>query len=110
MSAGIHEFLVYSGTGNLIPVETISIEDACSEFGCVPHYIKMDIEGAEVAAVDGSARFLKDHDIHFAIESYHRIGETYTYTLLDSLFPKLGYAVESANYCGQMFTWAKKGK
>jgi hypothetical protein len=68
----------------------------------------MDIEGAEVAAIEGSAAFLKQHNIHFAIESYHRLGDTYTYSLLNSLFPKLGYEVESTNYAGQMFTWAKK--
>jgi hypothetical protein len=68
----------------------------------------MDIEGAEVAAVEGSAEFLKRHNIHFAIESYHRLGESYTYTLLDALFPKIGYEVRSGDYCGQMFTWARK--
>ena len=108
MSAGIHDFLFYSGTGKLSQVETISLEDACNEFGCVPKYVKMDIEGAEVAAVEGSAGFLRQHPIHFAIESYHRLGDTYTYTLLDSVFPKLGYQVKSDKYCGQMFTWANK--
>lgn len=108
MAAGIREFLVYSGTGKLVSVETVSIEDACNQYGCVPTYIKMDVEGAEIAAIEGSKAFLRQQSIHFAIESYHRLGETYTYTLLDSLFPKIGYAVESAKYCGQMFTWAKK--
>jgi FkbM family methyltransferase len=108
MSAGIHQFLTYSGTGKLTKVETITIADACGEFGCVPKFIKMDIEGAEVAAVEGSAAFIAKHDIRFAIESFHRLGKTFTYSLLDQLFPKLGYEAKSSNYCGQMFTWAKK--
>ncbi len=106
MSAGIHEYLVYSGSGRCVNVETITIADACSELGGVPNFIKMDIEGAEVAAIEGSAAFLSQHSIHFAIESFHRLGGTYTYALLERLFPTLGYAVQSENFQGQMFTWA----
>jgi len=109
MSAGIHEFLVYSGTGRLADVETITIADACRELGSVPAFIKMDIEGAEVATIEGSADFLSRQHIHFAIESFHRLDGTYTYKLLNQLFPRLGYEVKSENYSGQMFTWAKRG-
>jgi FkbM family methyltransferase len=108
MSAGIHEFLTYSGTGRLTKVDTITIADACSQFDCVPNFIKMDIEGAEVAAIEGSAAFIAEHDVSFAVESFHRLGNTYTYSLLDRLFPQLGYEVRSSEYCGQMFTWAKR--
>ncbi len=108
MSAGIHEFLVYSGSDTLTSVETITIEDACNELGNIPHYVKMDIEGAEVAAVEGSAKFLERHNIRFAIESYHRLGETYTHTLLDALFPKIGYKVQSGPYCGQSVHLGRK--
>jgi FkbM family methyltransferase len=108
MSAGIHEFLVYSGTGRLTDVETITIADACQQLGAVPAFIKMDIEGAEVAVIEGSSDFLRQHDIAFAIESSHRIGGSYTHQLLDQLFPRLGYAVKSENVHGQMFTWARK--
>jgi FkbM family methyltransferase len=108
MSAGIHEFLTYSGTGRLTEVETITLADACSQFNSVPKLIKMDIEGAEVAVVEGSAAFIAEHDIRFAIESFHRLGKTYTHSLLDRLFPQLGYEAKSSDYSGQMFTWAKK--
>jgi FkbM family methyltransferase len=108
MSAGIDEYLVYSDTGRMTEVETITIAEACRDFQSVPRFIKMDIEGAEVAAVEGSGEFLSRQSIHFAIESYHRLGETYTYTLLDGLFPRIGYQVKSENFCGQMFTWASK--
>jgi len=109
MSAGIREFLVYAGTENPTNVETITIADACRELGSVPAFIKMDIEGAEVAAIEGSADFLSRHHIHFAIESFHRLGGAYTYQLLNRLFPRLGYEVKSENYRGQMFTWSKRG-
>ena len=108
MSAGIHEFLVYSKTAPLVEVETLTLADACHQFGSVPDFVKMDIEGAEVAAIEGSAGFIQQHSIHFAIESFHRLNGTYTYALLNGIFPKLGYEVQSENFCGQMFTWAKK--
>ncbi len=110
MSAGIHEYLVYSGNGRLTDVETITIADACAQFGGVPALIKMDIEGAEVAAIEGSADFLSRHSIHFAIESFHRLGDQYTHQLLERLFPTLGYQVESGSFGGQVFTWASRDK
>jgi hypothetical protein len=90
----------------LTEVETVTIADACRELGSVPAFIKMDIEGAEVAAIEGSAEFLKQHRIRFAMESSHRIGGVLTHQLLDELFPRLGYEVTSENFRGQMFTWA----
>jgi FkbM family methyltransferase len=60
-ASGIRDFVVYSGTKHSKEVETISIEDACKELGCVPSYIKMDIEGAEFSFVEGAKEFLKSH-------------------------------------------------
>ena len=108
MSAGIHQYLLYSKTAPLVEVDTLTLADACHDFGSVPAFVKMDIEGAEVAAIEGSATFIQEHSIHFAIESFHRLNGTYTYALLDGIFPKLGYQVQSEDFCGQMFTWAKK--
>ncbi len=105
MSAGIRDFLLYTNAGGAKTVSGISLEDACSEFGC-PAFIKMDIEGAEVAVVKGSAGFLKEHPIHFAIESYHPVDGELTYVALERLFPEIGYKVESSDKFGQMFTWA----
>jgi len=105
MSAGIRDFLLYRDAGDATTVEGISLEDACAEFGC-PAFIKMDIEGAEVAVVRGSAEFLARNPIHFAIESYHPVDGELTCVALDRLFPTIGYKVQSSDRFGQMFTWA----
>lgn len=107
MNAGIGEYLVYSGSGCFKTVPTITIADACREFGEVPAYIKMDIEGAELPFVKGGADFLRKNPIHFAIETYHRVDGEYTYKSLEQIFPTLGYEVESSAKWGQMFTWAR---
>jgi FkbM family methyltransferase len=105
MNAGIRDFLLYNNAGRSTDVEGISLEDACVEFGC-PGFIKMDIEGAEVAVIRGSADFLTKNPINFAIESYHPVDGELTYAALERLFKTIGYKVESSDKFGQMFTWA----
>jgi FkbM family methyltransferase len=107
MSAGIREHLLYADRGQTVDVESIALPDACKEFG-VPAFVKMDIEGAEVAVIEGATEFLKDHAIHFAIESYHPVDGELTYHALERIFPSIGYEVSSADCFGQMFTWARK--
>lgn len=105
MSAGIHDRLIYSGNGQLKRVETISLADACQEFGSVPSYIKMDIEGSETAVIEGSREFLRSHPIHFAIEG-HKTKAEHTCVTMTRLFSELGYQVSSSSEFGLMFTWA----
>jgi FkbM family methyltransferase len=107
MCSGIGDYLVYADARHLKPVLTLTIADACSEFGVVPVYIKMDIEGAELAAIREAADFLKLHPIHFAMETNHLVDNEYTYKSLKRLFPTFGYEVSSSNESGQMFTWAR---
>ncbi len=107
MSSGISDYLVYSAGGHVKTVPALSIADACSEFGAIPAYIKMDIEGAELASIRGAADFLRSHPIHFAIETYHVVDKEYTWKPLERLFPTVGYDVYSSNKWGQMFTWAR---
>ena len=107
MAAGIREYLVYSGPEQTKMVPTLSFTDACKKLGQVPVYVKMDIEGAEVAVIDSSRDFLKEHPINFAIESNHRVGGDYTYKALDRIFFSIGYQVESSDKFSQMFTWAR---
>jgi len=105
MSAGLSEFLVYSDKQLFKKVPIMSLPDACNEFGETPSYIKMDIEGAEVAVVEGARDFLRSNRIHFAIESYHRIGGELTCAILERLFSEIGYEVNSSDRFVQMFTW-----
>jgi FkbM family methyltransferase len=107
MASGIRDFVVYSDSKHNKEVPTISMEDACKELGCVPAYIKMDIEGAELAFLQGAKEFLKTNPVNFAIESYHRVDGEYTYKKLDPIFAEIGYDSISSDIFKQMFTWAK---
>ena len=106
MSSGLSEYLVYSNKRHFKTVQTISFADACADLGAVPKYVKMDIEGAEVATIENSQSFLKENPVQFAIESYHRINGELTCKALESLFSGIGYDVRSSDKFGQMFTWA----
>ena len=107
VASGIRDFIVYSDDVQSKDVPTISMEDACKELGTVPSYIKMDIEGAELSFLEGAREFLKSHPVHFAIESYHRVGGDYTYKKLDPIFKEIGYEYLSSDLFMQMFTWAR---
>jgi FkbM family methyltransferase len=107
MSSALSDFIAYSENRTVQKVETLTFEDACTELGGAPNYVKMDIEGAEVAMVQSSLEFLKANPVHFAIESYHRVDGELTFGPLEKLFASIGYQVWSSDQYGQMFTWAK---
>lgn len=54
-------------------------------------FVKMDIEGAEIEAVESCLGFLGQHDVHFAIASYHLRDGTETYHKIESLFDQINY-------------------
>jgi FkbM family methyltransferase len=107
MSAGLADCVVYADKKSIRPVQARTLEDACAELNACPSYIKMDIEGAETEVIRQAGGFLKTHAIHFAIESYHRVQNEFTYKELDRLFPAIGYEAQSSKDYGQMFTWAR---
>ena len=110
MGAGIQDYVVYVDRQHLSSVQTLSIQDACAEMNCVPTYVKMDIEGSEIAAIEGSLDFLKSHPIHFAIETNHVVNDELTCVALEKLFPSIGYEVKTSSMFEQVFTWARPGQ
>jgi FkbM family methyltransferase len=107
MSAGLCDFLYApTGSGSSL-VETLALKDACEQFGCVPNYIKLDIEGAEVGVVRGALDFLTTHPIHLSIESNHRVEGEFTSGRLEELLARANYRAWSSKSYGQLFTWAE---
>jgi len=66
--------------------------------------VKMDVEGAEQEAIRGSLDFIKRHDIHFAIASYHNKGGAED---LEKMFESIGYEANTGNPKHQT-TYAKR--
>jgi FkbM family methyltransferase len=110
MCAGMTDYLIYREHEKEKVVPTITLVDACKKTGQIPAYIKMDIEGAEVAVICAAKDFLMENHIHFAIESHRQADGVHTSQILEQFFPTVGYEVASSHWCGQLFTWARPGK
>lgn len=65
----------------------------------------MNIEGAEADVAANSRSFLREHPIHFAIESNHEVQGELTYKRLERLFREIGYQVLSS----EQFAWGRSG-
>lgn len=98
---------VHQVEGKTVKVPVLSFEDACTLAGAIPSFVKMDIEGAEVEAIEGGLAFIARHRIRFSIASYHDRGGHPTSALLEPLFRQAGYEVTSG-YPDHPTTWASR--
>jgi FkbM family methyltransferase len=55
------------------------------------NFIKMDIEGAEIEALNGCVETIKKFNPHFAIASYHVVNGAPTYLALEAFFDTIKY-------------------
>ena len=58
-----------------IVINTRAIDSICAEQGFIPNLIKMDIEGAEVAALEGAKHVITQHKPALAICLYHHLDD-----------------------------------
>jgi FkbM family methyltransferase len=107
LGAGLTDFTDTADKREIREVETISFKDACRQFG-VPAFVKMDIEGAEVAVITDALAVLENNRIEFAIETEHRVHREYTSVPITRMLSGIGYKVwSSSQFGGQQFTWAQ---
>ena len=106
LGAGLADFTQCPDKQKVREVETLSFADACREFE-IPAFVKMDVEGAEVAVIAGALSVLKENPIHFAIETEHRVHGEYTSVPITRMLSEIGYKAWSAPFAGQQFTWGE---
>jgi FkbM family methyltransferase len=107
LGSGLSSAMSRASTGKVCHVETITLEEACSRFG-VPSFVKIDIEGAEIALLNAARDFLSKHTLCLVIDTNHWIQGTKTNVGVEQLLKKCGYVVESSDQSGFMTTWAAK--
>jgi FkbM family methyltransferase len=91
--------------GTTMQIEVLSPRDAFALMGCVPDFVKMDIEGAEVEVVEAMLPFLAGARPRFAIASYHLRDGQRTSELISPMLQRAGFAVETG-YPHHQTTWA----
>lgn len=70
-------------------------------------FIKMDIEGAEIEALEGGIETIEKHQPNFAIASYHLINGEQTYIALETFFKKINYPFKTVFFDdGEAITYA----
>ncbi len=72
-------------------------------------FVKMDIEGAEIEAMKGAIKTIKELEPNFAIASYHIVDEQPTYIKLEEFFKKVNYPFKTEFFSdGEIITFAGK--
>lgn len=72
-------------------------------------FIKMDIEGAEIEALDGCVQTIKNLKPDFAIASYHIVDGEATYIKVEDFFKKMNYPYKTVRFRkNEIITFAGK--
>ncbi len=96
-----------AGLGAVTEVECFSLEDAGSRWG-VPSYIKIDIEGEEIAVIARAQPFISRSDIRFAVDTDHVRGLSVTAGRVEGLFRSCGYQTGTIRTNYFLTTWARR--
>lgn len=98
----------FSGTENIVKKQAITIDSWVKQNNINRlDLIKMDIEGAEIEAVEGCLETMKKLKPNFAIASYHIIDGEPTYHKLEAFFKKNNYPCKTITFRGnEIITFA----
>jgi len=94
-----------AGNGQ-IEIEVESLASVAKRYGIERiDFVKMDIEGAELEAIEGAADLPPQHKPRFAIASYHVVGGRKTADVLPDVFSRMGYETATGNE-RHLTTWS----
>jgi FkbM family methyltransferase len=65
---GINKTTYGKRNGNVVQVETTSLDTFCEEYSLIPDFIKIEIQGAELFGINGMKRILKEYTPILMIE------------------------------------------
>jgi FkbM family methyltransferase len=93
-----YSFMSAEKDAGAIDVPVVSLDDELCRLNIKKvDLIKMDVEGAEIEAVKGAARTLKEQGVDLAIASYHPVDGAKSCVALEKMLPDLGYKVETSH-------------
>ncbi|MCL4365000.1 MAG: FkbM family methyltransferase [Candidatus Marsarchaeota archaeon] len=82
----------FGGSFNTREIDAVSLDEELKKLAVTRvDFIKMDIEGSEIQALNGAKRTLTENDANMAIASYHIIDGKRTSTKVEEILRDLGY-------------------
>jgi FkbM family methyltransferase len=103
-----YSFMSADKDAGAIDVPVVSLDDELERLNIKRvDFIKMDVEGAELEAIKGSARTLKAESVELAIASYHIVDGAKSCFALEKMLQELGYKAETA-HSKHLTTYARK--
>ena len=113
-----NQVLEMTGTGKLsskiidndnadtVSINVVSLDDYFPEVKGKLIFLKMNIEGAEVKAIEGAQKFLSDNFVDIAISTDHYFNGRPTKEQVEYLLSSRGMVVESVESGGYVNTYA----
>jgi len=98
----------FSGDANVIKKQAVTLDSWAKDRNLEKlDFIKMDIEGAEIEALEGAVAIIKQFSPNFAIASYHIVNGAPTYIKVEEFFKKLNYPYKTVTFRGsEIITFA----
>lgn len=98
----------FSDNANVVKKQAVTLDSWAKEKKLEKlDFIKMDIEGAEIEALDGSIEVIKKYNPNFAIASYHIVNGQPTYIKVEEFFKKINYPYRTVTFRGnEIITFA----
>jgi len=95
--AGTSSFFSDGRKGSFIDTEVVTLDKELERIGIRKvDFIKMDVEGAEIEAIKGAEKILKNNNVNLAIASYHILNGEKTCFEVEKLLLAFGYKVETS--------------
>ncbi|MDI9258524.1 FkbM family methyltransferase [Flavobacterium sedimenticola] len=98
----------FSERANIVKKQAVTLDSWAETMGLTRlDFIKMDIEGAEIEALDGCIDVMKKFKPNFAIASYHIVNGAPTYIKVEEFFKKMNYPHKTVTFRGnEIITFA----
>ncbi len=94
--------------GDVIEVPMLSLLTVFEKYGA-PDFCKIDIEGAEMEALESAVDFISSHRINFVLDTGHRVDGEWTGKRVEEIFKRAGYRTETKHRLS-LITYASPGE
>lgn len=98
----------FSDNANIVKKQAVTLDSWAEKVQLQRlDFIKMDIEGAEIEALDGCEEVIKKYKPNFAIASYHIVNGERTHIKVEEFFKKINYPFKTVTFRGnEIITFA----